>query len=215
MKEVTNPAMKSLEGKTVARDRQGARQGRRRYVPRSRARRRSAHPVHDGAVQRERGTHPGVDQRPARDGRAVGWRRARRYVVRRRLLHLPARHLGARQAGDDASSVRSSGSPRSRPISSESRTAGVCCRGWPLISSCSIATPSARPSAARCATICPGGGRRHRDDGARHRARSRQRSDALRRRKTWRHAARPGPAFRQLLSVCTCSPGEKRRRRRK
>ena len=71
-----------------------------RHVPRPRARGRSQHPVHDGAVSR--GGNRAADQRSAHDDRTVRRRRARRYAVRRRLLHLPARQLGARAAGADA-----------------------------------------------------------------------------------------------------------------
>ena len=96
VKEVFTPSMKPLEGRTVADIAKRARQGRRRYLPRPRARRRSANPVHDGAVQRQRGAHSGTDQRSAHDGRTVRRRRARRYAVRRGLRDLPARHVGAR-----------------------------------------------------------------------------------------------------------------------
>ena len=53
-----------------------------------------------------RGGHRRADRRPAHDARTFRRRRARRYAVRRRLLHLPARQVGARAPGADARARR-------------------------------------------------------------------------------------------------------------
>ncbi len=98
---------RSLEPRAQAAGAQKRRRNRRRarprparHVPRPRARRRPQYPVHDGAVSR--GGNRAADWRSAHDARALRRRRARRHAVRRRVLHLPARQLGARAPGDDA-----------------------------------------------------------------------------------------------------------------
>ena len=155
VKEVFNPAMKALEGRTVAEiAKERGKDGVDTFLDLA-LEDDLQNPVHDGAVQRERGAHPGVDQRPARDGGAFGWRRARRYVVRRRVIAPTCSAPGCATAGDDARArdpTTDLGAGRflrhQEPRTSDGRE-------WRRISSCSITTRSVRPSAARCATICP------------------------------------------------------------
>ena len=93
--------------------------------------------------------------RPAHDDRAVGRRRAREHAVRRGLLHVPARHVGARAAGDDAGEcdqtnhVGAGGLLRNQG----SRTAQG--RAARPTSRFSTSAKLARPSARACKTIYP------------------------------------------------------------
>ena len=123
---VKNPALKNLEGKSIADDRPGAGQGRRRCLPRPGAGRQSPVRAHHGLVEHPRGPHEGASEQQVDPDGAGRRRRACRHAVRCRLPDLPARHLGAREGGDHPGRGRAQAHLRSRrPLRPEgSRPAG-------------------------------------------------------------------------------------------
>ena len=101
-----------------------------------------------------------TDRRPARADRARRRRRACRHAVRRRLPDLSARHLGARAPGDDAGAGDCGASPRSRPISSASRTAAASKPASPPTSRSSIPRPIGSTNRGERRYDLPGGAKR-------------------------------------------------------
>ena len=152
--EVHNPALKPLEGKSIAEIAAGAGQGRRRCLPRPHAGRRSRLRVHHGVVEHARGPHARASEQQGHPDGAGRRRRACRHAVRRRLPDLPARHLGAREAGDHARGGRAQADLRSgrpvRPEGSRPPRQGRAGRRGDLRSR----PRSARPTTASAATTC-------------------------------------------------------------